>query len=150
MHASHHYTGLNSSGGNAHIARLTHRGSPHVHGLAWLQDAPNVEALISEATPVNMAAHVGATTSVASANVGVGSSTDEHAGTVGDAVTGSEASADSMPTAAQREFLDYVDRMVTTVNPAVLTDGSNVADAPLPKTNPHICKQTLLRGCGLP
>ena len=34
-----------------------------------------------------------------------------------------------------------MDRIVTTINPAVLPDGSNVADTPLPKTNPHICNQ---------
>ena len=55
-----------------------HRGSPHVHGLAWLPDAPDVEQLLS---PPN----------------------------------------------------------VSTRNPAVLPDGSNVDDAPAPKTNPHVC-----------
>ena len=115
-----------------------HRGSPYVHGLAWLHDAPNVEELFSEAAPVNTVAHVGGTTSEASDNVAAGSSIDEHAGTARDA-TESETSGGSIPTGAQRELLDYVDKTVTTVNPAVLPDGSNVADAALPKTSPHIC-----------
>ena len=41
----------------------------------------------------------------------------------------------------QQQLLECVDRIVTTINPAVFPDGSNVADAPLPKTNPHICNQ---------
>ena len=39
---------------------------------------------------------------------------------------------------AHIEFLEYVDKTVTTINRAVLPNGSNVADAVLPKTNPHI------------
>jgi len=46
---------------------------------------------------------------------------------------------------AKQQLIEYINRTVSTINPAVLPDGSNVADAPLPKTNPHI-----LRGCILP
>ena len=86
-----------------------HRGSPHVHGLAWLEYAPNAENLLSAtsnqpAQPLN----------------DLGSSEDA---------------------ARKQELLEYVNRTITTVNPAVFPDGSNVADAPLPKTNPHICNK---------
>ena len=39
------------------------------------------------------------------------------------------------------ELLEFVDRTVSTTNPAVLAVSSNVADAPLPKNNPHICSK---------
>ena len=87
-----------------------HHGSPHVHGLAWLEDAPNVET------------------------------SDEPADQIND--PGSSQDGDRPPTAAcKQELLEYVNRTITTINPAVLPDGSNVADAPLPKTNPHICNK---------
>ena len=72
-----------------------HRGSPHVHGLAWLPDAPNVEQVLAS----------------------------------------SAAGTD----AAKEALIQHVDRIVSTTNPAVLPDGSNLDDAPSPKTNPHIC-----------
>ena len=34
-----------------------------------------------------------------------------------------------------------IDRTITPMNPAVLPHGSNVSDAPLPKTNPHVCNK---------
>ncbi len=68
-----------------------HRGSPHVHGVAWLEDAPDVEKVL--------------------------------------------ASEDL------KELVMYINRTVITINPAVLPDGSNVSDAPLLKTNPHICNK---------
>ena len=71
-----------------------HRGSPHVHGLAWLPDAPNVENVLASAVEGSM-----------------------------------------------EELLRYVDKTVTTINPAVLPDGSNVAYAPPPKTQPHVCNK---------
>ena len=71
-----------------------HRGSPHVHDLAWLSGAPDVEQIVAD----------GADT-------------------------------------AKVELIRYVDRIVTTLNPAILPDGSNADDAPTPKTNPHICNQ---------
>ena len=71
-----------------------HRGSPHVHGVAWLEDAPDVEKVL--------------------------------------------ASGD---VSSQQELVTYIDKTVSTLNPAVLPDGSNVADAPLPKTNPHVCNK---------
>ena len=84
-----------------------HRGSPHVHGLAWLQDAPNVDTLLSQ--------------SCANTLTNVSSATEEHVD--------------------MQTFLDYVNRTVTTINPSVLPDGSDVAEAPLPKTSPHICNK---------
>ena len=73
-----------------------HRGSPHVHGLAWLPNSPNVEALLSN----------------------------------------SDNSAE-----AKQVIMQYADNIVSTCNPAVLPDGSNVSDAPAPKTDPHVCNQ---------
>ena len=55
-----------------------HRGSPHVHGVAWLEDAPDIT---------------------------------------------------------------FIDKTVTTINPAVLPDGSYVSDAPVSKTNPNVCNK---------
>jgi hypothetical protein len=72
-----------------------HRGSPHVHGLAWLPDAPDINQILS--------------------------------------------SSDANSTATTEALLQYVDNVVSTTNPAVLPDGSNVDEAPPPKTNPHIC-----------
>ena len=41
----------------------------------------------------------------------------------------------------KEEIIQFADKIVSTVNPAVLPDGSNIADAPLPKTEPHICNK---------
>ena len=71
-----------------------HRGSPHVHGLAWLPNAPGVEQLLS--------------------------------------------SSDNLE-AAKKEITEYADSLISTYNPAVLPDGSNIDDAPAPKTDPHVC-----------
>ncbi len=72
-----------------------HRSSPHVHSLAWLSNAPDVEKLLSVAN----------------------------------------GSDEDMETVTQ-----CADSIVSTCNPAVLPDGSNVYDAPTPKTDP-ICNQ---------
>lgn len=74
-----------------------HCGSPHVHGLAWLPDAPGVEELLSP--PQNI------------------------------------------PDTVEEEIIRYADGLVSTTNPAVLPDGSNIDDAPSPKTVPHICNK---------
>ena len=74
-----------------------HRGSPHVHGLAWLPDAPDVEQIL--------------------------------------------ASSDSSSHVTTESLIQHVDKIVSTVNPAVLPDGSNVDEAPPPKTHPHICNK---------
>ena len=71
-----------------------HRGSPHVHGLAWLPNAPDVERLMSHADD-----------------------------------------------AVKDEIIQYADGIVSTINPAVLPDGSNIDDAPAAKTDPHICNK---------
>ena len=73
-----------------------HRGSPHVHGLAWLPNASNVEELLS-----------------------------------------SSNNSDT----AKEQIIQYADGLVSTCNPAILPDGSNVDDTPGPKTDPHICNQ---------
>ena len=73
-----------------------HRGSPHVHGLAWLPNAPDVEELLP---PSNIS--------------------DK----------------------AKEEIVQFADGLVSTCNPVVLPDGSNVDDAPAPKTDPHVCNQ---------
>ena len=39
------------------------------------------------------------------------------------------------------EITRYADGIVSTCNPAVLPDGSNLDDAPAPKTDPHVCNQ---------
>ena len=72
-----------------------HRGSPHVHGLAWLPDAPDVGQVI--------------------------------------------ANSDVNSTTTRESLIQYVDKIVSTTKPAVLPDGSNIDEAPPPKTNPHIC-----------
>ena len=71
-----------------------HRGSPHVHGLAWLPGTPDVEQLceVSDETP-------------------------------------------------KEEITKHAVHLVSTINPAVLPDGSNGSDAPAPKTDPHICNK---------
>ena len=70
------------------------RGSPHVHRLAWLHGALDVEQLLS--------------------------------------------SPDNVPDAMKEEITKYADSLVSTINPA---DGSNIDDAPTPKTDPHVCNQ---------
>ena len=71
-----------------------HRGSPHVHGLAWLPDTPDVEKL-----------------------------------------------CDGASEALHTEIIRHADQLVSTTNPALLPDGSNIADAPAPKVDPHICNK---------
>ena len=67
-----------------------HRGSPHVHGLAWLSDAPSVDqGVVQEAS-------------------------------------------------IQQQIAQYADKIVSTVNPAILEDGTN---APLPQVDPHVCNK---------
>ena len=74
-----------------------HRGSPHVHGVAWLHDAPDVQNILA---------------------------------------------TDDLP--SQEELIRHIDTIVSTINPAVLRDGSNSSDAPPPKVNPHICNKQYL------
>lgn len=76
-------------------------GSPHVHGLAWLPNAPDVEKLLTCTSP------------------------------------------DELETTKQ-EIIQYADKVISTINPAVLPDGSNIDDAPSPKVNPHICNKSYL------
>ena len=71
-----------------------HRGSPHVHGLAWLPNSPDVEQLNDSASDI-----------------------------------------------LEEEIIKRADHLVSTVNPAVLPDGSNISDAPAPKVDPHICNK---------
>lgn len=78
-----------------------HRGNPHVRGLAWLPDAPDVKKLLS---PPH------------------GSDEDK------------------------QMIAQYADTIVSTYNPAVLPDGSDVDDAPAPSTDPHVCNQRYSEG----
>lgn len=71
-----------------------HHDSPHVHGLAWLPNAPDVEQLLS--------------------------------------------SPDTLD-AVKEEVIVNADRIVSTCNPAILPDGSNVDDAPPARTDSHVC-----------
>jgi len=71
-----------------------HRGSPHVHGVAWLQDAPNVENVLA-----------------------------------------------SDDLSIHEDLIKYIDNTVSTTNPGVLQDGSNISNATLPQTNPHSCNK---------
>ena len=69
-----------------------HRGSPHVHGVAWVEGAPDAEQVLV--------------------------STDNN---------------------AKQQFVEYMDKVVSTMNPGVLPDGSDVDTAPPAQVNPHIC-----------
>ena len=71
-----------------------HRGSPHVHGVAWLNNAPDVEKILSSEDPTNL-----------------------------------------------EELIRFIDNTVSTTNPAILPDGSNVSDTPPPTVSPHICNK---------
>ena len=42
---------------------------------------------------------------------------------------------------AKEEIIRYADGLVSTCNPAVLPNESNMDDAPAPKTDPHVCNQ---------
>ena len=71
-----------------------HRSSPHIHGLAWLPDTPDVEKL-----------------------------------------------CDGASEALHTDIIRHADQLVSTTNPALLPDGSDIADAPAPKVDPHICNK---------
>ena len=71
-----------------------HRGSPHVHGLAWLANAPDVAKIVSLANA----------------------------------------------SAAQHDvIITFVDKLVSTPNPAINPDGSNMDDLLPPSTMPYVC-----------
>ena len=72
-----------------------HRGSPHVHGIAWLNNALDVSNMLASDDP-----------------------------------------------SVREELIRFIDNTVSTTNPGVLEDGSNISDAPLPQTNPHICNKS--------
>ena len=76
-----------------------HRGSPHVHGVAWLPNAPDVEQLLKTTDNIE---------------------------------------------SVKEDIIQYANKVVTTINPAVTHDGSNVDDAPPPVTQPHICNKSYL------
>ena len=71
-----------------------HRGSPHVHGVVWLSDAPDVQNILAVEDQ-----------------------------------------------SSQEDLIRYIDKIVSTTNPAILRDGSNASDAPQPRVNPHICNK---------
>ena len=70
------------------------RGSPHVNGLAWLPNTPDVEQLGNGASET-----------------------------------------------FKEEIIKHADLLVSTTNPAVFPDGSNIVDPPTPKVHPHICNK---------
>ena len=39
------------------------------------------------------------------------------------------------------ELIQYINKTISPINPAVQCDGSDVDSAPHPKTNPHICNK---------
>ena len=43
------------------------------------------------------------------------------------------------------EIIQYANKIVSSINPAVAPDGSNVESAPLPVTQPHICNKSYLQ-----
>ena len=73
-----------------------HRGSPHVHGVAWFPDTPDAQQLLAEPQASD---------------------------------------------GAKAQHLDYADKVVSTTNPAVRPDGSDVDSAPPAQTNPHVCNK---------
>ncbi len=73
-----------------------HRGSPHVHGLAWLSGAPDIEGIFNNST------------------------TSE---------------------SVKQETIQYINSVVTTVNPSIQLDGSNPHNALPPQTDPHVCNK---------
>ena len=42
---------------------------------------------------------------------------------------------------SQEDLIRYIDKIVSTTNPAILRDGSNASDAPQPRVNPQICNK---------
>ena len=41
----------------------------------------------------------------------------------------------------KEDIIRHADQLVSTINPAVLPDGSNIADAPVPKVDSHVCNR---------
>ena len=76
-----------------------HRGSPHVHGVAWLPNAPDVEQLLKALDNIDL---------------------------------------------VKEEIIQYANKVITTINPVVAPDGSNVEDAPPPFTQSHVCNKSYL------
>lgn len=71
-----------------------HRGSPHIHGLAWLPNAPDVQQIL--ALP-------------------------------------------GIQNTSREDLIKFIDSLISTCNPTVLSDVSDLNSAPPPKVNPHIC-----------
>lgn len=42
----------------------------------------------------------------------------------------------------RQQIVQFIDSIVSTINPAVLHNGSNNSDTPPPQTNPHICNKS--------
>ena len=76
---------------------MQHHGSPHVHGLAWLPNAPDIENLLS--------------------------------------------SSPDLVESTKAKIIKYADKIIATINPVVLPDGSSVNDAPPAKFDPDICNK---------
>ena len=48
---------------------------------------------------------------------------------------------DSATESLKEEIISHADQLVSTINPAVLPDGSNISNAPAAKVDPHICNR---------
>ena len=125
-----------------------HRGSPHVHGVAWLTNAPHMHTVNTSCQP-----SLNNTTDTTTHDTNVlvnhddmlrdlidqsSSSTDSDYSETSDS-NQSDRDVTSRIETTQEDVLTYVNRVVSTINPALLPDGSDIANAPPPKTNPHIC-----------
>ena len=42
----------------------------------------------------------------------------------------------------KEKIIEYADKIISTINTAVLPDGSNVSHAPPPKVDPHVCNKS--------
>ena len=51
------------------------------------------------------------------------------------------ANSGDTSTTARCNLIQFIDKIVSTINPAVSPNGSNVDEAPPPKTNPHVCNR---------
>ena len=50
--------------------------------------------------------------------------------------------SDESSASQKEELIKFIDSMVSTTNPAVLLDGSNLDNAPPPRVHPHICSKS--------
>ena len=51
------------------------------------------------------------------------------------------SSSSEVVESTRQKIIEYADKIISTINPAVLPDGSNISDAPPAKVDPHICNK---------